>query len=131
MAAGYIERSSKLMALQGALKKELPVADLHIVREHTLGLGQARKVALAWAAQMESDYRMQCTYQEGGTQDLLSFEGTGASGTLQVDKALFELNVRLGFLLGAFKEKIEAGIVKNLDAKLAEAATTKTSKAKK
>jgi hypothetical protein len=94
-------------------------------------LGQARKVALAWAAQMESEYRMECTYQEGRTQDLLSFEGTGASGTLQVDKALFELNVRLGFLLGAFKEKIEAGIVKNLDAQLAEAAIKKAAKAKK
>ena len=120
-----------MMALRGALEKELPVADLHIVREHTLGLAQARKVALDWAEQMESEYRMQCTYQKGGTQDLLSFEGTGASGTLQVDKALFELNVRLGFLLGAFKEKIEAGIVKNLDAKLLDAATKKTTKAKK
>ena len=113
------------------LKKELPVADLHIVREHNLGLAQARKVALAWAEQMEADYRMQCTYQEGQAQDLLSFEGTGASGTLQVDKAIFELNVRLGFLLGAFKEKIEAGIVKNLDAKLAEATPKKPAKAKK
>lgn len=113
------------------LKKELPVADLHIVREHTLGLVQARKVAFAWAEQMESEYRMQCTYQEGPSQDLLSFEGTGASGTLHVDKALFELNVRLGFLLGAFKEKIEAGIVKNLDAKLAGAAKKKAAKAKK
>jgi len=112
-------------------EQELPVADLHIVREHTLGLAQARKVAFAWAEQMESDYRMECTYQEGQTQDLLSFAGTGASGTLQVGKTLFELDVRLGFLLGAFKEKIEAGIVKNLDAKLAEAASKKTAKAKK
>lgn len=120
-----------MMALRGALKKELPVADLHIVREHTLGLLKARKVAFAWAEQMEADYRMQCTYQEGQVQDLLSFEGTGANGTLQVDNARFELNVRLGFLLGAFKEKIEAVIVKNLEAKLAEAAVKKPAKAKK
>ena len=107
------------------------MADLHIVREHSLGLAQARKVAFAWAEQMESDYRMQCTYQEGQTQDLLSFAGTGASGTLQVSKALFELEVRLGFLLGAFKDKIEGETVKNLDALLAPKPAAKKPASKK
>ena len=32
----------------------------------------------------------------------------------------FELDAQLGFLLGAFKDRIEAEIVKNLDALLAQ-----------
>ena len=91
------------------------MADIHIVREHALGLDAARKVALLWAQQMESEYRMACTYQEGQTQDLVTFVGTGAKGTLEVGSLDFELDVKLGFLLGNFKEKIEAVILKKLD----------------
>lgn len=91
------------------------MADIHIVREHALGLEAARKVALMWAQQMESEYRVDCTYQEGHTRDLVTFVGTGAKGTLEVGSLDFELDVKLGFLLGNFKEKIEAVILKKLD----------------
>jgi putative polyhydroxyalkanoate system protein len=95
------------------------MANLHIVREHALGLAAARKLAFAWAEQVESEFNMECTYEEGKTQDVVRFDRTGVSGTLTVTKALFELDAKLGFLLGAFKDKIEAEIVKNLDALLA------------
>ena len=42
----------------------------------------------------------------------------GVKGTLMVTADKFELNATLGFLLGAFKGKIEGEIVKNLDALL-------------
>lgn len=95
------------------------MADLHILREHALGLAAARKIAFAWAEQVESEFDMECTYEEGKSQDTVTFTRSGVSGTLQVDKARFELNAKLGFLLGAFKDKIEAEIVKNLDTLLA------------
>ena len=92
------------------------MADLHIVREHTLGMAAARQLALDWAEEMESEFRMRCTYQEGPLQDVVTFEGTGAKGTLQVNGTSFELDVKLGFMLGNFKDKIEAVIRKKLDA---------------
>ena len=95
------------------------MADLHILREHTLGLAGARKIAFAWAEQAEAEFGMECTYEEGRSSDTVRFERTGVSGTLEVGKNRFELDAKLGFLLGAFKDKIEAEIVKNLDALLA------------
>lgn len=94
--------------------------DIHIVRDHTLGLPEARKVAFKWAEQAEEKFDMQCTYEEGQTSDLVSFTRSGVNGTLKVTASGFELDARLGFLLGAFKDKIEGEIVKNLDTLLAK-----------
>ncbi|MDD4944531.1 polyhydroxyalkanoic acid system family protein [Rhodoferax sp.] len=97
------------------------MAELHIVREHTLGLAKARKVAFKWAEQAEQDFAMQCSYTEGRQGDEVDFVRSGVSGQLQVTKDRFELRAELGFLLGAFKGTIESEIVKNLDALLAPA----------
>jgi putative polyhydroxyalkanoate system protein len=91
------------------------VADLHILRHHHLGLAAARKIAWRWAEHVEQEFDMVCTYEEGKTEDEVSFTRSGVSGTLHVTKDLFELNAKLGFLLGAFKTRIESEIVKNLD----------------
>jgi putative polyhydroxyalkanoate system protein len=95
------------------------LADLHILRKHALGLPKARKIAFQWAERAEKDFSMDCTYQEGGAQDEVAFSRSGVKGTLMVTADKFELNAALGFLLGAFKGKIEGEIVKNLDALLA------------
>lgn len=58
---------------------------------------------------------MTCTYEEGKAQDEVCFTRAGVDGTLHVTKDRFELNAKLGFLLGAFKVRIESEIVKNLD----------------
>jgi putative polyhydroxyalkanoate system protein len=107
------------------------MADLHIVRDHTLGLAKARKVAFKWAEQAENDFDMQCTYSEGKTEDEVDFVRSGVKGQLLVSNDRFELNAHLGFLLGAFKGSIEAEIVKNLDALLAPAAAGPKPAAKK
>ena len=70
------------------------MADLHIRREHHLG-------------------------QEGTVRDEVCFTRSGVNGTLHVTKDRFELDAKLGFLLGAFKDRIEGEIVKNLDELLA------------
>ncbi len=93
--------------------------ELHILRQHSLGLPKARKIAFEWAEKAEKDLSMECTYQEGKTSDDVEFSRSGVKGTLKVTAEKFELNVTLGFLLGAFKGRIESEIVKNLDALLA------------
>ena len=93
--------------------------DIHIEREHTLGLEQARKLAFRWAELAEEKFDMTCSYEEGKTSDLVSFSRAGVNGELKVTGDSFALDARLGFLLGVFKERIEAEIVKNLDELLA------------
>ena len=96
------------------------MADINITRQHGMSLPDARKAAFEWAEQAEAKFDMECTYEEGQISDECSFTRIGVSGTLKVDKDSFELNAKLGFLLGAFKEKIEGEIVKNIDALIAK-----------
>lgn len=93
--------------------------DIHIEREHTLGLAQARKLAFRWAELAEEKFDMACSYEEGKTSDLVSFSRAGVNGELKVTPDRFELDARLGFLLGVFKDRIEGEIGKNLDELLA------------
>ena len=95
------------------------MADIRIVREHGLGLEKARKLAWRWAEIAEKKLEMECTYEEGETQDVVRFKRSGAHGELQVDPNQFQLHARLGLLLGVFKAKIENEIEKNLDELLA------------
>ena len=95
------------------------MADINITRQHGMSLPEARKAAFKWAEQAEAKFDMECTYEEGKTSDVCSFIRSGVSGTLSVDKDMFELHAKLGFLLGAFRDKIEGEIVKNLDALIA------------
>lgn len=98
------------------------MADIKISREHSLGLAQARKVAYKWAEDCEKKLDMECTYEEGKTQDEVQFTRSGVNGTLKVTATGFDLHAKLGFLLGAFKGKIESEIEKNLDDLLAKSA---------
>ena len=101
------------------------MAHLHIIREHSLGLEQARKIAFAWAEQVEEKFGMDCVYEEDDEADVVSFTRSGVVGTLHVSATRFELDARLGFLLGAFKDRIESEIVKNLDELLKPKAVVK------
>jgi putative polyhydroxyalkanoate system protein len=92
--------------------------DIHIERTHELGLAEARKIAFKWAEQVEEKFDMECTYEQGKTTDSVSFTRSGVDGSLVVTKDSFVLQAKLGFLLGAFKDRIEGEITKNLDALL-------------
>ena len=94
------------------------MADIHIHRDHALGLAKARKIAWAWAEEVESKFDMECTVLEGETSDTVEFARSGVKGTLIVAPDHFELSAKLGFLLGAFSKTIESEITKNLDALL-------------
>ncbi len=82
------------------------MADIHIHRDHSLGLAQARKIAWQWAEEVENKFDMECTVLEGDTSDTVEFKRTGVSGRLIVAGDHFELDAKLGFLLGAFSKTI-------------------------
>ena len=94
--------------------------DIRIHREHQLGLAKARKVAWAWAEQAENRFDMQCTVIEGQTSDTVEFTRAGVNGRLIVAADHFDLDAKLGFLLGAFARTIETEIQKTLDDLLAK-----------
>ena len=95
------------------------MADIHILREHGLGIAHARKLAMRWAEVAENKLEMECVYEQGKASDVVSFKRPGASGELTVTKDRFELKAKLGMLLGVFKHRIETEIVRNLDELLA------------
>ncbi len=102
--------------------------DIHIRREHGLGLAKARKIAWRWAETVEEKFAMACTVVEGKTGDVVEFTRAGVDGQLVVDADSFDLTARLGFLLGAFSARIEAEIEQHLDALLGGAAKAATKK---
>lgn len=106
------------------------MTQLHIHRNHSLGLAAARKIALTWAEEVEAEFDMACTYEEGAREDWVHFKRSGVTGKLHVTADHFDLDAKLGFLLGAFKGRIEAEIVKNLDDLLATKAPAKKAAAK-
>jgi putative polyhydroxyalkanoate system protein len=107
------------------------MADLHIRREHSMSFSAARKIAFSWAEHVEAEFGMVCTYEEGAKEDRVTFTRSGVNGVLHVTADHFDLDAKLGFLLGAFKGRIEAEIVKNLDDLLAPKAVKKAAPKKR
>ncbi len=95
------------------------MATIHIQRAHQLGLAKARKVAWRWAEEAERDLEMDCTVEEGDDGDTVHFTRSGVTGTLDVTADRFELQAKLGLLVGAFAKTIQAQIEKQLDEMLA------------
>lgn len=95
------------------------MSDIRIHRKHTLGLARARKLAWQWAEEAEQKFDMECTVLEGQTSDTVEFTRSGVQGQLIVAADHFDLEARLGLLLGAFSKTIESEIQKTLDSLLA------------
>jgi putative polyhydroxyalkanoate system protein len=92
--------------------------ELNIERTHTLGLAGARTVAERWREQAEHEWGMACEFESGEFEDRMRFARSGVSGELTVTDTRFDLQLKLGFLLGAYSGKIEEKIKANLDALL-------------
>jgi hypothetical protein len=63
---------------------------------------------------------MECTVIEGEYSDTVEFTRIGVNGRLIVAADHFDLDAKLGFLLGAFSKTIENQIEKTLDDLLAK-----------
>ena len=100
--------------------------DIHILRAHSLGLPEARKVAVIWAQKAEKKFDVECVYEEGEALDSLHFSRAGVKGTLQVSADQFALDAELGFLFGAFQERIESEMTAQLDRLLNASTATST-----
>lgn len=101
------------------------MSEIHIEREHALGLAGARQLAARWAEAARDKLGMECRYDEGDISDRLSFTRSGVKGELQVMGDRFVINARLGLLVAAFRGRIESEVVRNLDALLAHAEPVK------
>ena len=106
------------------------MADIHIHRKHALGLAKARKTAWKWAETVEEKFGMECTVIEGEDSDVVEFTRAGVDGKLLVTGDAFELDAKLGFLLGAFRGTIETEIEGYLDALLVSGAKKPAAKAR-
>ena len=92
------------------------MADIHIHREHRLGLAKARKTAWRWAEDGRGEVRHGVHGDRRRDQRRRRVPRAGVDGRLVVDADAFDLTARLGLLLGAFRGRIEAEIEENLDA---------------
>ncbi|VTU18838.1 MULTISPECIES: polyhydroxyalkanoic acid system family protein [unclassified Variovorax] len=90
--------------------------DIHIERQHTLGLAAARGIARQWVQKAEQDYGVACSYDEGERCDLARFSRAGIDGTCEVTADTITLRATLGFLYSSFSEQIEQRLTQNLDA---------------
>jgi putative polyhydroxyalkanoate system protein len=87
------------------------MADIELQRDHALGLKKAKAAAQKIADEMAESFDMESEW-EG---NVLHFSRSGVTGQMTVTKTSVEMNAKLGFLLAAFKPKIEAQIEKNFD----------------
>ena len=95
--------------------------DIHIFRDHQLGLPRARELAQSWADVAQKTYGMQCRHEAKGPDgDCVHFKQAGVHGTLMVAPGHFELKAELGFLLKGFRQKIISTIEARLDTLLRE-----------
>ena len=103
---------------------------LKISRQHTLSLDQARSIAQQWALDAERDFGMETVLDKtADSADIAkatlavshpqterwTFKRSGVHGSLVTSAQSFELELHLGFLLGAFQDKIKQQIEHNLD----------------
>jgi putative polyhydroxyalkanoate system protein len=111
-----------MRALRGALRcnlvtasPETNVSSISIRRAHALSHERAVKAVNAMAERLSEEYAVKSRWQDS----TLHFDRVGLTGTLHLAAKEISLNVQLGFLLGAFREKIAKEIERTLDEELA------------
>lgn len=88
------------------------MAEISIKRAHHSTLADAKKMAEKVAAKLEKDYQL----KSGWAGDVLNFARSGIHGSLAVSAKELTIDVKLGFLMAAFKGPIQNAVEKNLDA---------------
>ena len=94
------------------------MAEISIKRAHHGNLADARKMADKVAVKLEKDYQLKSTW----AGDVMSFARSGVNGTLAITAKELQIDIKLGFLAGAFKGTIADAIEKNLDSLIKPAA---------
>jgi putative polyhydroxyalkanoate system protein len=97
------------------------VSDISLKRAHNTSIAEARKVADKVAAKLAKDYDLKSSW----AGDVLNFTRSGVNGSLAVGAKDFKIDIKLGFLMAAFKGPIQGAIEQNLDKMIAPAAAGK------
>lgn len=87
------------------------MSEIHLHRKHKLGLKKAREAAQKVADELAESFDMESEWD--GNE--LRFSRSGVSGCLTVSKDQVVLDAKLGFLLAAFKPRIEERLEKDFD----------------
>ena len=89
--------------------------DIHIERSHQLGIEAARAIARKWVSQVEQDYGLACSYEEGQSRDIGRFSRAGIDGSVEVSGDSFRLQATLAGLFASFSGQIEQRLRQKLD----------------
>lgn len=87
------------------------MADVTAKKSHNLSLDKAKDTAQQLADKLKADFDLESTWKG----DTLVFNRSGLKGQLAVTEKDVNLEISLGFMLKAFKGKIQAEVDKNLD----------------
>lgn len=87
------------------------MSHIAIERSHPLTPQQTRQAAETFAEHLAS--RHEISYRWEG--DSLHFQRNGIDGQIDLAPGLIRINVRLGWLLAAFKQRLEQEIYRHLD----------------
>ncbi len=90
------------------------MSEIKFQHAHSLGLDKARELAVKWIDDASRKMGLTCKHVQGATQDTVTFERSGVKGTMLVSGTSFNLDVKLGMMMAAFKPVIESEIAKNL-----------------
>jgi putative polyhydroxyalkanoate system protein len=91
------------------------MSDIHFVRQHSSTIAEAKKKVQQVANRLAEEYDLESEW-EGNT---LHFTRSGVDGHIAVTAKEVTLDVKLGFLLRAFKATFEHHIERNLDEAMA------------
>ncbi|MCL4183845.1 MAG: polyhydroxyalkanoic acid system family protein [Burkholderiaceae bacterium] len=87
------------------------MSEIHLQRRHTLGLKKAKAAAQKVADDLAESFDIESRWDGNA----LHFSRSGVSGCLTVTRDQVALDAQLGFLLAAFKPRIEERIQKDFD----------------
>jgi putative polyhydroxyalkanoate system protein len=90
------------------------MSDITYQHSHTLGMDKARALANDWVEDTARKMGLTCKHEQGADHDTISFERMGVHGTMLVSPTSFDLSIKLGMMMKAFKPMIEAEVSKNL-----------------
>jgi len=77
-----------------------------------------------WMHDAQTRFGLQCQLTADAQEVRIAFSHAGVTGTLVAGHDRFELTARLGFLLNAYRPRIEAEVQRQLDALLGAAPGT-------
>ena len=89
------------------------MSDVTFQQAHTLGLPKARELAQRWVDGPAQKMGLSCARTEGAEQDTINFERSGVNGVMKVSATSFDVDIKLGMMMKAFKPMIEAEISKS------------------